>query len=273
MQRRSTAEFQAEPRGGYVAGGSWLYFALSSGATEKSGPGVIGEPLYGYLLWGKPDADDLRALVAQMERELARPPHDAFVDLSALENAAPDAFEVLAAWTVKNAGALAEKVRHTAIVRPSGVLGAVVSGFFEMSSRPFPVSFWPSAEAALRHLQREDAGADIAALAAARAEVTGEPALLRSVREHADIDAAARALSLSTRTLQRRLGELGTTFEKELRRARVDRAARLLVETERAITAIALDVGFATPQHFATAFQERFGETPTAWRQRERDRR
>lgn len=255
----TAAEFQAKPAGGYVAGTHWLYFALGD------------EPLYGYALWGKPSAEDMTALVALMDRELARPPHEALVDLRDLENATPEAFDVLAQWTVKNAAALAKGVQHTAIVRPSGVLGAVVSGFFEMSSRPFPVSFWPSVEDALTHLKRDPSAAK--QLAAARAEVSGEPALLRALRGQPDIDAAARNLGLSTRTLQRRLGELGTTFEKELRRHKVERAARLLADTDAPITAIAIDVGFATAQHFATAFQEQFGETPTAWRQRERERR
>ena len=37
-----------------------------------------------------------------------------------------------------------------------------------------------------------------------------------------------------------------------------------------ALTVIALDLGFATPQHFSRSFSELVGETPTAYRQRTR---
>ena len=78
----------------------------------------------------------------------------------------------------------------------------------------------------------------------------------------------ARELGLSVRTLQRRLTNHNTSFEGEVRQERMKVAERLLAETETAITTIALDLGFATAQHFATSFNQHAGETPTAFRSR-----
>lgn len=48
---------------------------------------------------------------------------------------------------------------------------------------------------------------------------------------------------------------------------RIDRAKALLLTTPRPVAEIARAVGFATPNHFATAFKSRVGVTPTAFRQ------
>ncbi|RZI56530.1 MAG: AraC family transcriptional regulator [Pseudomonas sp.] len=49
--------------------------------------------------------------------------------------------------------------------------------------------------------------------------------------------------------------------------ARLSESARLLRESNLAVTEIALAVGFATPSHFSTAFTGRFGVPPSRYRQ------
>lgn len=49
-------------------------------------------------------------------------------------------------------------------------------------------------------------------------------------------------------------------------RARLDEAARLLLDGEEPVTEVALATGFATPSHFATAFARRFGVPPSRYR-------
>lgn len=266
LERRTPSDFRARPRGGFVAGAHWLYFATDDG-------------LFGYAIWGDPLADDIRALVRVLELELDRPRHDALVDLGGLELVRADAFQALAAYTVANADRLSRVVEHTAIVRPPGVNGAIVSGFFDVSAKPFPVSFWPDVERALVHLGRSaaDASRCAAALDAAREDVARAPAILQRLRAHlashvggVPLPIAARDLGVSARTLQRRLGEHRTTFEAETRRARVRTAERMLAETDAPITTIALELGFATPQHFATVFRQETGLTPSAYRARKR---
>lgn len=47
---------------------------------------------------------------------------------------------------------------------------------------------------------------------------------------------------------------------------RLEYARTLLGDTSRCVTSIALDCGFCSSQHFATAFRQHFGITPSAYR-------
>lgn len=49
-------------------------------------------------------------------------------------------------------------------------------------------------------------------------------------------------------------------------RARLDAAARMLLQGREPVTEVALATGFATPSHFATAFTRRFGVSPSRFR-------
>jgi AraC-like DNA-binding protein len=86
----------------------------------------------------------------------------------------------------------------------------------------------------------------------------------------AALPAAARALRLSPRSLQRKLAESSTTFQRELDAARVRVAQRLLVSKDATLTEIAYDVGCASPQHFSALFRRVVGEAPSRWRSRVR---
>ncbi|HEY4253204.1 MAG TPA: helix-turn-helix transcriptional regulator [Roseomonas sp.] len=58
----------------------------------------------------------------------------------------------------------------------------------------------------------------------------------------------------------------GTTPYQWLIGARIAAAKAMLADAGHPITAIALAVGFATPSHFATAFKEHVGMTPSRYR-------
>lgn len=51
-----------------------------------------------------------------------------------------------------------------------------------------------------------------------------------------------------------------------MERLRIETAGRRLKETADAVTEIALDLGYASSQHFATVFRRVTGRTPTEWR-------
>ncbi|MEI7946956.1 MAG: XylR family transcriptional regulator, partial [bacterium] len=55
------------------------------------------------------------------------------------------------------------------------------------------------------------------------------------------------------------LSFLNRTVHDEIQRTRIERAARLLVDTELSITGIAANCGFATIEHFATVFKKTYG--------------
>ncbi len=264
LEPRSRAAFRREPHGAFVHGERWLYFS-------------VDPSLFGYAIWDRPSADDIRGLVALLQLELDRPWHDALVDLGDLTSVAPDAFEAIASYTRDHHAALAKIIRRTAIVRPRGLVGAIASGFFEVATKPFEVTFHATREEALSSLERTDVDACLDALDAARAAVVGEPPFLLALRaflaEHLHdpgIEDAAGALGTSARTLQRRLTEADSTFAGEIQRARLVAAERLLVESDAPITTIALDVGFKASQHFASAFAKHAGMTPSEFRAKRR---
>ena len=81
------------------------------------------------------------------------------------------------------------------------------------------------------------------------------------------MEAVARRLGMSKRTLQRRLGEEGTTFSQLLGRTREELARHYLVKTSLSCTEISFLLGFDEPSSFFRAFHEWTGRTPEAVRQ------
>lgn len=78
-------------------------------------------------------------------------------------------------------------------------------------------------------------------------------------------------LAQSIGTSQRRLSAafkkcVGLTVFEFLREERMKEARRLLTHTSLDIQAIALEVGFTSGANFATAFRDRFGMSPSAFR-------
>src|SRR6188508_3691748 len=82
-----------------------------------------------------------------------------------------------------------------------------------------------------------------------------------------DIAALARIAHVSEahfiRTFRATFGE---TPHRYLQRRRVERAMFLLVQTDRSVTEICLDVGFTSLGTFSRTFRAIVGESPTAYR-------
>lgn len=87
-----------------------------------------------------------------------------------------------------------------------------------------------------------------------------------SVSERPSIGVVARKLGMTSRTLQRRLAESGTSFREMVASARQEVAERLLLETDVPVQEIAFTLGYATPGAFARAFGLRAKQSPRAWR-------
>src|SRR5215213_216980 len=84
-----------------------------------------------------------------------------------------------------------------------------------------------------------------------------------------DVRALAREAYASSahfsRCFKRAFGE---TPHRYLVRRRIERAQELLRGTERPVTEVSLEVGFASPSSFSHAFRELTGGTPSAYAQR-----
>jgi AraC-like DNA-binding protein len=85
--------------------------------------------------------------------------------------------------------------------------------------------------------------------------------------ERPSVEKVARELALSPRTLQRRLGELGLSYQQVLDEVRHTTARRLLREPRFEVAEIAFMLGFEELNSFTRAFTAWEGTTPKRWRE------
>ena len=270
MEVATLDEFARDPVGRYVAGDTFAHFCADPA-------------LWGVLLWGRPDSDQAVQLGRSLVLELGPPaePHASLVDARSLRGGDVGAFAALGRYLTKHRVALGKQVTHLALVRPPGLEGAIVAGAYEVLPRPYPVKIFDDVEPALKWLApKSDAKNLSSALASLYANATKTPPLLGALRSWLDshladpeIDALASAIGVSERTLQRKLGELDTSFRDEVAAARVRVAQTLLLDSDAPLTTIALEVGCGSLQHFSALFRRIAGETPSAWRARHRKER
>jgi AraC-like DNA-binding protein len=95
--------------------------------------------------------------------------------------------------------------------------------------------------------------------------------LRHELRHHAglregSLAQAAASVGVSARTLQRRLEHAKTSFSRELDVARRERALQLVTSTQRPLSDIALELGFADASVFSRAFRNWYGDQPRAVR-------
>lgn len=88
----------------------------------------------------------------------------------------------------------------------------------------------------------------------------------RMCGERPSVDKVARDLRISPRTLQRRLEEAGTTYQRLLDEVRSRSARRLLARTDLDAGEVAFLLGFEEQNSFARAFQAWEGTTPARYR-------
>jgi AraC-like DNA-binding protein len=95
-----------------------------------------------------------------------------------------------------------------------------------------------------------------------------ERAIEAQLRNGAPIDATARALETSTRTLQRRLKRANLTYSDLVEQVRLRIAVGLLESTDLSMTAVAERLGYANISGFTRAFTRWTGMAPTRYRER-----
>ncbi len=98
---------------------------------------------------------------------------------------------------------------------------------------------------------------------------------LRFIRDHANrpmgIDAVVERAGVSRRTLERRFAAaVGRSLFEEMDARRMDRARRLLMETDLPVTRVAETAGFSRLKPMLRAFRRAEGTTPAGYRQRAR---
>lgn len=265
MEPASLEQFARDPVGRYVSGERYVHFCAAP-------------TLWGMILWGRPVEADALAIGTSLRFEFGPPavPHAAIIDASRMEGGDPAAFGRVERFVSKYGDALRASITSLAMIRPSGLGGAIVTGAPAMLSFPYPVRIFDDVVAGLEWLApltNLDPPAMAAILAGAQERASGTPKLLRELRIHveanlddATLAKAARALAMSERSLQRKLAEAGTTFQDEVSGVRVRVAQRMLADPTVPLTEVAITVGCASLQHFSALFKKVIGQSPSAWR-------
>ena len=267
MHLAPLAPGEADFRSRYLAGPTWIYF-------------VADDDLGGLVLFGGLDDAGGRAIVDVIRQRLrSRPVSRFLIDERDLGSVTPGAFMAFGELVRDGRALLEGRMEKVAMVHSGGFIAAIASGFVATFSLPFTAKTFDDVGAALTFLDvpERSHAALLDALAAARDSVEGESPLLRNVRAlvraelgGADLAAVARRLGMARRTLQRRLRSEGTSFQNEIGRAQVAFARERLRDSDDKLTAIALDAGCRSLQHFSALFKKRTGETPSAFRARTR---
>ena len=88
-------------------------------------------------------------------------------------------------------------------------------------------------------------------------------------RSRISVDDVVDALTISRRVLEKRFRkQLNRSILEEIRKARTDAAARMLVETEMSISQIAQKLGYTETAHLSRYFHKEKGISPIAFRKR-----
>jgi LacI family transcriptional regulator len=100
-------------------------------------------------------------------------------------------------------------------------------------------------------------------------------AALRFIRNKAaqplQVDDVLDHVALSRRSLERKFQRLvGRSILDEIRRAHIERAKKLLIETDLAMPEVATGSGFTSATRLGIVFQKEVGEPPTLFRKRSR---
>ena len=173
-------EYRANPAGTYVVIPRALVFC-----TRPT--------LWGFSLWGT-DESDLRRVVPLLSLELTAVPHASLVDVRRLESGDPRAFAVLTRYLRTNFETFRTCVTRLALVRPPGLLGATVAGFYQVAGSPYPVRVFDDLRAAGAWLRAPEATATLEAAVEAASGMS--PVLLKLRRwldGHLDEATLARA--------------------------------------------------------------------------------
>lgn len=94
---------------------------------------------------------------------------------------------------------------------------------------------------------------------------------LRFIRDHAaepiSVTEVTDALFCNRRVLEKKFkAEVGRTLHEEIRRSRIQRACRLLRETDMLVEVLAEACGYCSRERFYAAFRREIGKTPSVYR-------
>lgn len=256
--------FFGEPARRYVVFRSFAYWQAERRA-------------FGTMIWGRPDERDVEDMCAA--HEVGANPlfagHTSLVDIRALEAVDRLAFERLLAYLVRRRDDWSPNVSSQAVLHGGGVAQASVAGMFQFLRPAHPIWFFDDARAAYESIAASDVRAELETL---RETILGVPEVVRRVQtalgtlpHGATSSEVARAIGMSTRSLQRHLMACGSSLRIERQKHLLRASERLLEGTELDLGAIAAHVGASSPSHLVALYRAHHGTTPAAFRARRRE--
>jgi AraC-like DNA-binding protein len=264
--------------------------ALSRSFTQVSEPRLFCARTYDDLIVIRAgswlDASDVRALFRFVDEVILQRRGDLhggfqvrmFIDFSSLRRLERETFDLFSSEFQHRKQRLESALEQVVVVRPAGLLGAVVQGFAGLAEVTMSWLVFAQVDAALAHLGTSEAFLTQGLPSLERQGFSGARRRTFTERVHeavalhlnnAGVGTISAALGVSSRTLQRTLQEEGTTFTDVLWKERVERTKVLLIETDLKLVAIAAEVGLSSVKNLRDGFVQRMSETPVQWRARE----
>lgn len=221
--------------------------------------------LQGGMLWGTPDERTIREMFEAghyIEHRSIAPQRRTLTDCSGVERADIVAVFGFVAAARDGIRTWWRGLERQAMIVPEGLDGVMVAGAMTMTGVPHALRVVHTAADAIAFLDHPDAATAYAAASELVATHRGSPGMLARLRAHlarnlnvATIESSAVALGMSTRTLQRELQRLRTSFSDQLRQVRIATAERLLVHSDLEIKTIAAQVGLGTASRMSAALR------------------
>lgn len=257
-------DYLRAPTGRYVTGRNWISYCPD-------------QRLAGVVIWGRTTDEDIRSLLQTTPLKGASPlvaSRARLIDARELDVPPPSVFGEIYGYFQAHREVAATAVTRLALLRPSGMVGALVLGFVQLLGMKFPIEAFTDPEAAFGWLAVPEHASVLEEVARLQREMTGSAEIVRNLRavlecgalSTATLATTARTMGLSTRSLQRRLREAGTSFQHELAATRVSVAQRMMTESTASVSQVASEVGYSSPHQFASAFRKATGSSPRQWK-------
>ena len=221
--------------------------------------------LQGGMMWGTLDEETSRNWFAAgrylAHRSIATP-RRALIDFSGIERVHSEAIVGFIAAAPEHISTFWRGLERQAMILPESLDGVMVAGALTMSGLQHELRVVRDPANAIAFVEHPEAAIAHTAASQLVAEYRGRPSVLARLRAQLasnlndpTIESSAAALHMSTRTLQRELKRLRTSFSEQLRLVRIATAERLLVHSDHKIESIAREVGLGTASRMSAALR------------------
>lgn len=257
-QAANIEAFRSNPADSYLSGPACLCLC----ANHK---------VWIQMLWGRPSGEDLRLLLASLGGAVALgEPHAFLLDYTGLNDITLKEMHRVQQFHHEQCSGLGRRLGRLALACP-----AEAAPFLSVSRAHPETRVFREFDGALDWLAPALGTERLHAIRCVRAKVGTAPSLLTDLRlllsdsdlVEIDVARAARYFGMSSRSLQRALRHLKTSFRAELQETRLERARRKL-RGDVSVSLLAYELGFQNVQAFIRAFRQKTGVTPGQWRRR-----